>query len=99
MCEAGAPVSGGRARHSVRAVNAEHWPGRGAFRRVGGAHGMVRLTSGSHRVQGDAVAFAVVDHGAEAIGADGMLRLKHLAAVRLDRRDGLVKPPLAIEVE
>ena len=53
----------------------------------------------SHRVQGDAVAFAVEHDRAGTVWADRMLRLEHLAAVRSDRRDGLVQPPLAIEVE
>src|ERR1039458_4423880 len=56
-------------------------------------------SSSSHRMQRDAVAFAVEHDGAGTVWADGMLRLEHLAAVRPDCRDGLVQPPLTIEVE
>src|ERR1035441_9664554 len=56
-------------------------------------------SSSSHRMQRDTIAFAVEHDGAGTVWADGMLRLEHLAAVRSDCRDSLVKPPLAIEVE
>ena len=48
-------------------------------------------------MQGDAVALAVENDGAESVGADRMLRLEDLAGVRFDRRDGFVEPPLRVQ--
>ena len=42
-------------------------------------------------MQGDAVAFAVEDDGAEAVGADLVFGLEHFAAVVLHGFEGLVE--------
>ena len=45
------------------------------------------------------VAFAVEDDGPVAVRADLVSGLEHLAAVGLDHGDGLVEPPLRIQVD
>ena len=45
------------------------------------------------------VAFTIEDDGAVPVRADLVPGLQHLAAVGLDGGDGLVKPPLRIQIE
>src|SRR5580693_3187690 len=51
------------------------------------------------RVEGDAVAFAIEDDGAEAVGADGMLRLQDFAAGAFHRADGVVETAFGVKID
>src|SRR5258706_8027740 len=79
------PRQAARARHS--AASATRSQGRRAPSGIPG------------RVQCDAVAFAVVDHGAAAVRADRVHRLHDLAAVALDLVDGVADPAIDVHVD
>jgi len=53
----------------------------------------------SPRMQRHPVALAVEDHGPEAVRSDLVLGLEHLAAVRLDRGNGLVETALSVQID
>ena len=53
----------------------------------------------SHRMQRHPVSLAIKDDGPEAVRADRVLRLEHLAAARLDRGDGFIEATLGVQID